>query len=65
VVYDGSAKLNESGLSLNNCLQTGPNLIPKLFNILVKFRNYSIALTAGIEKSFLMVRISEQDYDSL
>ena len=53
------------GFSLNDCLQTGPNLIPKLFNVLVKFRSYSIALTADIEKAFLMVRISEHDRDSL
>ena len=30
VVYNGSAKLNDTNLSLNDCLQTGPNLIPKI-----------------------------------
>jgi len=48
VVYDGSAKLNESGLSLNNCLQTGLNLIPKLFNVLVKFRSYSLLFFSNL-----------------
>ena len=65
VVYDGSAKSKDGGFSLNDCLQTGPNLIPKLFNVLVKLRSYSIALTADIEKAFLMIRISEHDRDSL
>ena len=65
VVYDGSAKSKDGGFSLNDCLQTGPNLIAKLLNVLVKFRSYSIALTADIEKAFLMVRISEHDRDSL
>ena len=38
IVYDGSAKFNDS-VSLNDCLQTGPNLIPKLFDVLIRFRN--------------------------
>ena len=62
VVYDGSAKSSENGLSLNNYLQT---LIPKLFNVLVRFRSYFIALTADIDKTFLMVRTSKHNRDSL
>ena len=52
IVYDGSARTNGEGLSLNDCLQTGPNLIPKLFDILLRFRLHSIALVADIEKAF-------------
>ena len=48
VVYDGSAKSVESPLSINDCLLTGPNLIPKLFNGLIRFRWNSIAVTADI-----------------
>ena len=33
IVYDGSARSAANSFSLNNCLMTGPNLIPKLFNI--------------------------------
>ncbi|XP_065895895.1 uncharacterized protein [Dysidea avara] len=65
VVYDGSAKLKESGLSLNDCLQTGPNLIPRLFDVVVRFRSHLIALTADIEKAFLMIGISDSDRDML
>ena len=64
VVYDGSAKM-VNFLSLNDCLQKGPNLIPKLFNILIKFRSYAITLTADIEKAFLMIGINESDRDYL
>ena len=45
--------------SVNNCLQTGPNFVPKLFNTLIKFRIHSVALVADIEKAFLMLGISE------
>ena len=65
VVYDGSAKSSESNLSLNDCLQKGPNLIPKLFKVLVRFHSYPIAVTANIEKAFLMIEIEESDRDML
>ena len=38
VVYNGSAKTKMDPLSLNDCLKTGPNMIPRLFDVLVKFR---------------------------
>ncbi|XP_046848070.1 uncharacterized protein LOC124441650 [Xenia sp. Carnegie-2017] len=37
VVYDGSATTNVRNFSLNDCLLTGPNLIPQIFDLLVKF----------------------------
>jgi len=40
-------------------------LIPKLFEILVKFRSHLIALVADIEKAFLMIGIVEEDRDKL
>ena len=65
IVYDGSAKAGKDECSLNDCLQVGPNFIPKLFNILIKFRSHPIAITADIEKAFLMVGISSLDRDFL
>ena len=65
VVYDGSAKSLESGMSLNDYLQTGPNLIPRLFDVMVRFRSHLIALTTDIEKAFLMIGICEADRDML
>ena len=65
VVYDGSAKLNDSEVSLNECLQTGPNLIPRLFDVLIGFRTHRIAITADIEKAFLMIGIVPSDRDVL
>ena len=65
IVYDDSARSATDSLSLNDCLNTGPNLIPKLFNILIKFRRNLIAVTADIEKAFLMIGIHKADRDML
>ena len=65
MVYDGSAKEKFDSNSLNDRLMTGPNYIPKLFNVLIRFRSYPIALTSNIEKAFLMIHIAEADRDYL
>jgi hypothetical protein len=63
VVYDASAKC--AGPSLNECLFTGPKFEQKILDILLRFRTYRIALTADIEKAFLMVSVSPKDQDVL
>ena len=65
VVYDGSAKLSDTNLRLNDCLQTAPNLISKLFDILICFCSRHIALTEDIEKPFLIIGIHKSDRDML
>ena len=65
VVFDGSAKENESKQSINDHLDTGPNFMPSLFDTLVKFQCYPIALTADIEKAFLQIEIKPEDRDRL
>lgn len=65
IVYDGSAHLNEDVASINSCLEQGPNLMPLLFDILLRFRQRPIAMAADIEKAFLMVEIDPSDRDAL
>ena len=36
-----------------------------LFDILLRFRTYPVALTGDIERAFLMARITEEDQDAL
>ena len=48
IVYDGSARPAERANSLNDCLESGPNFTPQLFDTLVKFRWHRIGLTADI-----------------
>ena len=65
IVYDGSAHEKKDEASINDCLKQGPNLIPSLFDILLKFRSHKIGLIADIEKAFLMISIDQSDRDSL
>jgi hypothetical protein len=61
-VFDASAK-DCNGLSLNDCLVTGPNLIPSLIEILIRFRRWRIALAADIQKAFLQIGVRKEDQD--
>ena len=64
VVFDASAKDCEQQFCLNDYLE-GPNTIPHIFAILIKFRSKSIALTADIQSAFLQIGISPEDRDKL
>ena len=60
IVYDALAR--DNGPSLNDCLFSGLKFdqnILDILDILLRFRTYKIALTADIEKAFLMVSILE------
>ena len=61
-VFDASAK-GPSGVSLNDCLETGPCLLPSLVEILIRFRRWKIALTSDIQKAFLQIRVRREDQD--
>ena len=50
VVFDGSAKHGDATLSINECLEKGPNLVPHLFDVLVKFRGFPIGVASDVEK---------------
>ena len=63
IVYDASARAD--GLSLNNCLSTGPKFGQNIMDIVLWFRVHNIALAADIEKVFLMISVSETDRDVL
>ena len=59
VVYDASAR--SDGMSLNDCLHVGPKFNQKIFDILVRFIPYGVALTGDIEKAFLMLSVAQGD----
>ena len=61
IVFDASAKFNKSSFSLNDCLEKGPNGIPHLFDILLKFCSSLIGLVADIEKAFHQIAIEQKD----
>ena len=57
IVYNGPAKAKSKRVSLNDFLKTGPNLFLNFFDILIRFQWHVVAVTADIEKAFLMVDI--------
>ncbi|GFR92617.1 phosphatidylinositol 4-phosphate 5-kinase 3 [Elysia marginata] len=61
-VFDASCKAF-NGYSLNDCVESGPNLIPNLVEVLLRFRRWRYGLTADISKTFLQIRVCEQDQD--
>ena len=64
VLYDVSARMNGNP-SLNDCLYSGPSLLPSIADVLMRFRFHKVALVADMEKAFLMVSISPSDRDAL
>ena len=59
VVYDASAR--SGGPALNDCLYTGLKFNQRIIDILLRFRSYPVALTADIDKAFLMISIAKMD----
>lgn len=64
VVFNASSH-EEGSPSLNDCLQTGPNLNPDLMSVLIRFRLHEIAYMADIKKAFLQISLSERDRDAV
>ncbi|XP_056003746.1 uncharacterized protein LOC125682784 [Ostrea edulis] len=58
VVFDSSAKFN--GLSLNDVLLTGPDLVNSLLGVLMRFRREPVAILADIQKMFFCFRVEPQ-----
>ena len=63
IVYDASAR--SKGPSLNDCLHSGPSVLPLLFDILLRFRVNRVALVADIEKAFSNISTAPEDRDYL
>ena len=64
VVQDCSSKFG-GGPSLNECLETGPNLLLQIIDIILKFRCYKIGLISDIRKAFLNIGVALEDRDVL
>ena len=63
-VFDASA-LDAGGVSLNSCLEIGPNLLPDIVDILLRFRSYQSVLVSDIERAFMQVQVSQEHRDLL
>ena len=61
IVFDGSARRGGSSLSINECLEKGPNLVPHLFDVLVKFMGFPVGIASDVEKAFHQIKIDPDD----
>ena len=61
IVYDCSSKESNEVPSLNDCLETGPLLQPKLFDILVRNWFKRLVITGDVQKAFLQIRTDDRD----
>ncbi|XP_047500211.1 uncharacterized protein LOC125046476 [Penaeus chinensis] len=63
IVFDCAAKFN--GVTLNNQIMQGPDMINDLIGILIRFREGRVALSADIEAMFHQVLVDPKDRDVL
>ena len=61
-VFDASAR-GSNGISLNDSLESGPNINPTVMGLLIRFRRWRYALSVYIQKAFLQVELDERDQD--
>ena len=62
IVMDCSARIKGCP-SLNDCLSTGPSLVPLLAQIILRLRLSKFICAGDISKAFLRVQLAEQDRD--
>ncbi|KMQ82431.1 hypothetical protein RF55_23019, partial [Lasius niger] len=62
VVFNGSQR-GTRGVSLNDHLLTGPNLLPALADVLLRWRTHRYAVVADIEKMYRQVLVHPDDRD--
>ena len=63
VVFDAAAKFH--GVSLNEAFLKGSDLLTSLVRVLIRFRQFPIAVSADIVKMFHQVRVPEEDCSAL
>lgn len=63
LVFDAAAKT--CGVSLNDYLLKGPDLLMGLFGIMLRFRENKIGITGDIRDMYLRIKILPKDQDAL
>ena len=63
VVFDAAARFR--GVSLNDSLLQGPDLVNSLVGVLMRFRQYPVAIISDIEAMFHQVAVKETDRGAL
>ncbi|XP_047989853.1 uncharacterized protein LOC125229116 [Leguminivora glycinivorella] len=63
LVHDAAA--TSHGRSLNDMLLAGPDLLQSLPGVIMRFRQYGVAVSADIKEMFMQIKIREEDRDAL
>ena len=63
IVHDCAATL--AGVSLNNQCFQGPDLVNKLMHVLLRFRQYEVAVMADIQAMYMQVKVPPRDRNAL
>ena len=61
-MFDASSH-ESNAPSLNDVLEMGPNFLPEIFAILLRFRLYLSAIVGDITQAFLQLVFNEKDCD--
>ncbi|XP_071056934.1 uncharacterized protein [Onthophagus taurus] len=61
VVFNGSQKTS-SGLSLNDCLHTGPKHQSELIDVLLRWRRHPVAFACDLEKIYCQIDVHQDDW---
>ena len=64
IVFDVSSKVRDEPSS-NDCLYSGPCLLPAIYDILLRFCSEKICLASDIKQAFLNIAIAEEHRDLL
>ena len=64
IIFDALSKIGNNP-SLNDCLHSGPCLLPLIFDILPRFRVGGVALVADMKQAFWNIEIDEGGSDFL
>ena len=59
IVFDAAAKY--CGISLNDAIYQGPKLQQELFEVLIRFRRYPVALVCDIAEMYMRIELYPQD----
>ncbi|GBN02410.1 hypothetical protein AVEN_19021-1 [Araneus ventricosus] len=57
--------LPDTSPSLNQCLESGPNLLELVPSLLLRFREHKYGIVAGIEITFLQISVRPEDRNFL